>query len=196
MKKISKAIILSLPLFFALGAVLAVEISTDLTNAVQHIGSWVKILSEWTSVATVMNRNSKVKIDLTDGGNFLIRSRGDNSNKIVWSTWSNILWWKSNEVSATIGSTIIAWQGNSNIASYSTIWWWENNSIENGSNNVILWWAWNTINRGSYSTIVWWASNTVSWANSVTVWVNNGVEWNNSAALWSSAKVFANNSFL
>ena len=192
--KISKTAVLTLwTVFVMAGLWLMVaygaekNLSTNLSNVIQHIEK-VIFISTWDNTQATMNQtNGLVRINTE---NFILST--DDTNTINWIK-SAILWWERNDIK---WNHDVILGGNSNSISWntSTILWWEHNVIE-GNSSVIWWWRFNAIKWAS-SVILWSTGNTVSWGYSVVVWNNSSVNGTNSVALGANSHVKATNSFL
>lgn len=192
--KISKTAVLTLwTVFVMAGLWLMVaygaekNLSTNLSNVIQHIEK-VIFISTWDNTQATMNQtNGLVRINTE---NFILST--DDTNTINWIK-SAILWWERNDIK---WNHDVIFGGNINSISWntSTILWWEHNVIE-GNSSVIWWWRFNAIKWAS-SVILWSTGNTVSWGYSVVVWNNSSVNGTNSVALGANSHVKATNSFL
>ena len=171
------------------------EISDKLNNAIQHIQSinFVDSNNNWR-MAVMSSLENKVRIDTN---NFVIASEADQAGAIDnTTTLSSVLWWTSNHIYDSTGSSIIGWSGNNLNSNYAVIIWWVNNKIQSGSDySVIAGWSTNSI-KWKISVIAWWKNNNITGDYSAIVGVNNTISGHYSVALWSWSNVNANNSFL
>ena len=116
------------------------QLGSDLSQAIQHIGTVKLISSEQNSTDATIRSIGQNLIGIKTN-NFVISQTWDSKkNEILAGGNSNILWWVKNQIS---------W-------SYSSILWWYKN-INNGDYSTILWWSGNKIREwwSEYSTIFW-----------------------------------------
>lgn len=157
-----------------------------------------KLATPDNRLTSIKKDNDKFKIKTYNA--IFTKSWSTIKNFIERSTFSNILWWIKNNISAnSFACSIIDWHTNIiHTSSNSTILWWEENKIENSEEASIIWWFKNEIVYWKYSTIWWWKENKITNSNySTIIWnyskITNG---NNSVAMWSGTIISGgNNSF-